>query len=161
MYSIININGATLIYSPVKDLETAALGVFVKIGSRYEKKPLRGISHFLEHMLFKGSRKYSYRQIAREIEGRGGNLNGYTSEECTGYHAHFLSKNLEPTLDILLDMVSNPLLKATDIKKERSVILEEIKMYNDQPSSRASMLWINCSGQTTLSAIRLSVIFPP
>jgi len=140
MYEIININGATFIFSPFSNRQTASLGVFLKIGSRFEKKSLKGIAHFLEHMLFKGSRDYSYRKIKREIEGRGGSLNGFTSQEITAYYVHFLNKNLTFSLDILLDMVNNPLLKKEDINKERNVILEEIKMYNDLPSSRSAML---------------------
>ncbi|MCK9614322.1 MAG: insulinase family protein [Candidatus Omnitrophica bacterium] len=140
MYNIANINGATFIFSPFKNLETASLGVFIKIGSRFEAKKLRGISHFLEHMVFKGSKDYSYREIKREIEGRGGALNGFTSQETTAYYAHFLNKNLPVTLDILLDMVFCPRLNINDITKERNVILEEIKMYNDLPASRAASI---------------------
>ena len=140
MYEIININGLTFIFSPLKGVETASLGIFLRIGSRFERQKVKGIAHFLEHMLFKGSKNYSYRKIKREIEGRGGSLNGFTSQEATAYYAHFLSKNLTPTLDILLDMVSEPLFKKGDIERERNVILEEIKMYNDLPSSRAAIL---------------------
>ncbi|MDD4182829.1 MAG: pitrilysin family protein [Candidatus Omnitrophica bacterium] len=140
MYQLTNINGATFIFSPFKSIETASLGVFIKIGSRFESKNNRGISHFLEHMVFKGSKNHSYREIKREIEGRGGALNGFTSQETTAYYAHFLSKNLPVSLDILLDMVFSPLLKNNDITKERNVILEEIKMYNDLPTSRAGSL---------------------
>ncbi len=140
MYELFDINGATFIFSPIKNIKTASLGVFLKIGSRFESKKVKGIAHFLEHMLFKGSNKYSYLKIKREIEGRGGALNAFTSHEITGYYAHFLSKNLPIVLDILVDMVLNPKLKKDDIDKERNVILEEIKMYNDIPSSRAIML---------------------
>jgi predicted Zn-dependent peptidase len=91
-------------------------------------------------MVFKGSKDYSYREIKREIEGRGGALNGFTSQETTAYYAHFLKKNLPDTLDILLDMVFYPRLAQNDIAKERNVILEEIKMYNDLPSSRAGSI---------------------
>lgn len=140
MHEITNINGATFIFSPFKDVETASLGVFLKVGSRFEKTSLRGISHFLEHMVFKGSKHYSYKEIKQEIEGRGGALNGFTSQESTAYYAHFLNKNLHLTLDILLDMVFYPSLSESDIKKERNVILEEIKMYNDLPSSRAASI---------------------
>jgi predicted Zn-dependent peptidase len=140
MYDLINIDGLTLIFSPFTNVETASLGIFVRIGSRFEKKSLRGIAHFLEHILFKGSHHYSHRQIKQEIEGRGGTLNGFTSQEYTGYYAYFLNKNLKLTLDILLDMVFRPLLKEEDIAKERNVILEEIKMYNDLPSSRVGIL---------------------
>ncbi|MFA6281431.1 MAG: pitrilysin family protein [Candidatus Omnitrophota bacterium] len=140
MHEITNINGATFIFSPFNDVETASLGVFLKVGSRFEKASLRGISHFLEHMVFKGSKHYSYKAIKQEIEGRGGALNGFTSQESTAYYAHFLNKNLHLTLDILLDMVFYPSLLESDIKKERNVILEEIKMYNDLPSSRAASI---------------------
>ncbi|MFA5272469.1 MAG: pitrilysin family protein, partial [Candidatus Omnitrophota bacterium] len=140
MYEITNINGATFIFSPFQDVETASLGVFLKVGSRFEKANVRGISHFLEHMVFKGSKHYSYKEIKQEIEGRGGALNGFTSQESTAYYAHFLNKNLHLTLDILLDMVFYPRLMMSDIKKERNVILEEIKMYNDLPSSRATSI---------------------
>lgn len=140
MDEILKVNDVTFIFSPFKDLETASLGIFLKIGSRIEKNNLKGIAHFLEHILFKGSKKYSYRQIKREIEGRGGSLNGFTSQEITGYYAHFLNKNLKPALDILIDMVFNPLIKVDDVEKERKVILEEIKMYNDLPSSRVQVL---------------------
>lgn len=140
MCEIININGTTLIFSPLTNSQTASLGIFLKIGSRFEQNKIKGIAHFLEHMVFKGSREYSHRQIKREIEGRGGSLNAFTSQELTAYYAHFLSKNFKITLDILLDMVCHSLLKESDIKKERNVILEEIKMYNDLPSARAGML---------------------
>jgi predicted Zn-dependent peptidase len=137
---ILNLEGLTFVFSPIKDIETASLGIFLKVGSRYEKKSQKGIAHFLEHLIFKGSKNYSYLQIKREIEGRGGYLNGFTSQESTGYYARFLNKNSKITLNILLDMVFWPLLKEKDIEKKRNVILEEIKMYNDLPSSRALSL---------------------
>ena len=140
MHEVININGADFIFSPFENIETASLGIFLRGGARFEEKKVKGIAHFLEHMLFKGSRSYSYRQIKREIEGRGGSLNAFTSQEVTAYYANFLNKNLPRALDILLDMVLNPLLKQCEIDKEKNVILEEVKMYNDLPSSRAGML---------------------
>jgi predicted Zn-dependent peptidase len=148
MYEIEDIKGLKFIFSPFKNIETASLGIFIKVGARYEKKSNKGIAHFLEHLLFKGSKSYSYTRIKREIEGRGGSLNGFTSQEFTAYYAHFLKKNLTIALDILLDMVFYPLLKKEDMEKERKVIMEEIKMYNDLPSSRAisileKLLWKN------------------
>ena len=140
MYEIINVAGADLIFSPFKNIETASLGVFLHVGSRVEKASTRGIAHFLEHMVFKGSKNYSCRRIKQEIEGRGGALNAFTSQEITGYYAHFLNKNLPKTLKIILDMVLFPLFNTADINKERRVILEEIKMYNDLPSSRVMVL---------------------
>lgn len=135
-----NINNATFIFSRFKQMQTASFGVFLKVGSRYESQETSGVAHFLEHLLFKGSKKYSYQAIKQEIEGRGGALNGFTSHEITAYYAHFLQKNLEISLDILLDMVLEPRLKDCDVAKERNVVLQEIKMYNDLPSARVGML---------------------
>ena len=148
VYEILNIKGLTLIISPFKDIETSSLGIFLKTGARFEKKSQKGIAHFLEHMLFKGSKNYSYRKIKQEIEGRGGSLNAFTSQEITAYYAHFLNRNTKITLDILLDMVMRPSFKDKEITKERKVILEEIKMYNDLPSVRSialldRLLWKN------------------
>ncbi len=140
MFEIAKVNNTVLIFSPLENRETASLGVFVRIGSRFEEKRVKGIAHFLEHMVFKGTKSYSHRKIKQEIEGRGGLLNAFTSQEMTAYHANFLKKNLPRTLDILLDMAYQPLFRPSDINKERNVILEEIKMYNDLPSSRAGML---------------------
>ena len=119
------------------------MGVFLRVGSRFEEKKLKGIAHFLEHMVFKGTKSYTHRKIKQEIEGRGGLLNAFTSQELTAYHANFLRKNFQKTLDILLDMVQNPLFKPQEINKERKVILQEIKMYNDLPSARAGILLEN------------------
>ncbi|MBN3040388.1 MAG: insulinase family protein, partial [Candidatus Omnitrophica bacterium] len=140
MFELTKVKDLTFIYSPLKNIETASLGVFLGVGSRLESQQQKGIAHFLEHMVFKGTRKYSHLDIKQEIEGRGGSLNAFTSQEITAYYAHFLKKNLTKVLDILLDMVTEPLLNKKDIQRERNVILEEIKMYNDLPSSRASML---------------------
>ena len=140
MYEIIDLNNVRFIFSRFKEIETASLGIFLGVGARYEKKRLKGIAHFLEHMLFKGTKNYSHRRIKREIEGRGGSLNAFTSQEITAYYAHFLNKNFKITLDILLDMVAAPALRPADIEKERNVILQEIKMYNDLPACRALTL---------------------
>ena len=95
----------------------------------------KGISHYLEHLLFKGSKKYSCRAIKESIEGVGGSLNGFTSEELTCYLVKIPSRYLLSALDILTDIVANPCLKQADIEKERTVILEELKMYRDLPQS--------------------------
>ena len=115
------------------------LGFFIRNGGARGGIVLRG-GAFSKHLVFKGSRNYSCRRIKQEIEGRGGSLNGFTSQEITGYYAHFLNKNALKVADILSDMVIAPIIKAADVEKERKVILEEIKMYNDLPSPRASML---------------------
>ncbi len=146
MHKKVKVGPLNLIYSSFAGFETASLGIFLKAGARFEKKQEKGIAHFLEHMLFKGSSLYSHKRIKREIEGRGGLLNGFTAQESTAYYAYFLNKNTLVTLDILLDMVLNPSLASREVDKERQVVLEEIKMYNDLPSSRAktiidNLLW--------------------
>ncbi|MCM8773274.1 MAG: insulinase family protein [Candidatus Omnitrophica bacterium] len=146
MFRVLDIGNIKFIFSPMRGFQTSSIGVFINIGARYEDIRLKGISHFLEHMLFKGSKNYTYKEIKREIEGRGGMLNGFTSQETTGYYAQFINKNWKITLDILLDMVSNPLVMDSDIEKERNVILEEVKMHNDLPHIRVntildSLLW--------------------
>ena len=88
MHEVIDINGAQFIFSPFKNTQTASLGIFIKNGARFEGKKIKGAAHFLEHLIFKGSKKYSCKKIKQEIEGRGGSLNGFTSQEITGYYAH-------------------------------------------------------------------------
>ncbi len=148
MFEIIDSLKVKLIFSEFPGLKTSSVGVFVNTGARHEDARVKGIAHFLEHMVFKGSKKYSYKKIKEEIEGRGGILNGFTSQEITGYYSHCLSYNIPHVLDILLDMVLFPLLDSKEIDKERKVILEEIKMHNDLPHVRAnslldSLLWPN------------------
>ncbi len=146
MFNISHRGKLTVITSSLPHCQTCALGIFIKWGARFEPERIKGAAHFIEHMLFKGSRHYSYRRIKQQIEGRGGSINGFTSQEVTAYYAQFLHKNLPRTSDILFDMVCNPLLDEKEIEKERNVILEEIKMYRDLPHSRAlsvldALLW--------------------
>jgi predicted Zn-dependent peptidase len=116
-------------------VQSVSLGIWINIGSRYEAFEQKGISHFLEHLLFKGSKKYSCRLIKESIEGVGGALNGFTSEEHTCYLVKIPYRYLSSALDILSDMVINPCLKPADIEKEKTVVLEELKMYRDLPQS--------------------------
>lgn len=117
------------------NMQSVALGIWIKVGGRYEVEKNKGISHYLEHLTFKGSRNYSCRKIKESIEGVGGSLNGFTSEELTCYLVKIPSRYLALALDILSDMVINPALPASEIEKEKQVILEEIKMYKDLPQS--------------------------
>ncbi|MFH1622549.1 MAG: pitrilysin family protein [Candidatus Omnitrophota bacterium] len=126
-------NNLTLVTHNMSGAYSVCIGVWLKVGSRYEQDRFAGISHFLEHMIFKGSKKYDNESIKRQIEGSGGILNGFTSEELTCYLAKVPKKRAYPTFKILLDMAFNPLLKPQDTQKERTVIIEEIKMYNDLP----------------------------
>lgn len=128
-------NGLRIITHPMKRMQSVALGIWIKVGGRYEAPDYKGIAHFLEHLAFKGSKKYSCRRIKESIEGVGGSLNGFTSEELTCYLVKLPNLHLDLSLDILSDMVINPLLHPEEIEKERAVILEEIKMYKDLPQS--------------------------
>jgi len=125
-----------------------ALGIWIKTGGRYESPEYKGIAHYLEHLVFKGSKKYSCRRIKESIEGVGGSLNGFTSEEFTCYLVKLPKSHLDLAVDILSDMSINPLLHPEEIEKERTVILEEAKMYKDLPQSYVyelldELLWPN------------------
>jgi len=128
-------NGLRIITKRLSGVGSLSLGIWINIGGRYEAPACKGISHFLEHLLFKGSKKYSCRLIKESIEGVGGALNGFTSEELTCYLVKIPSRYQAKALDILSDMVSAPSLKQEDVKKEKTVILEELKMYRDLPQS--------------------------
>ena len=128
-------NGLRLITKRINGVQSLSLGIWINIGGRFESSKQKGISHFLEHLFFKGSKKYSCRLIKESIEGVGGSLNGFTSEELTCFLVKIPSRYLHCALDILSDMVLNPLLKPADVQKEKTVILEELKMYRDLPQS--------------------------
>jgi len=139
-------NGLTIITADMPAMESISVGVWIRAGGRYENKKESGISHFLEHMVFKGSKKRSANALKEAIEGRGGTLNGFTGEEYTCYLAKVLSNDAKIAVDILTDMALNPKLSRSDFLKERLVILEEIKMYMDMPNHHvhellAELLW--------------------
>jgi predicted Zn-dependent peptidase len=127
---------------------SAAVAVWVRTGGRFESKKISGVSHFLEHMLFKGTKRRNTRQIKEEIEGVGGVLNAFTGEEITCFFAKLLSQHFPKALDVLSDMVNHAALDPVEIRKERAVILEEIKMYRDLPAHyvhdlMGEVLWPN------------------
>ncbi|MBU2540960.1 MAG: insulinase family protein [Candidatus Omnitrophica bacterium] len=126
-------NGLRIIVKNLSDREAVSLGIWIGVGGRFEQDLNKGISHYLEHILFKGSKKYTCRSIKETIEGKGGSLNGFTSEEYTCYLVKVLKENLYQALEILSDMVLYPRLEDLEINKERTVIIEEIKMYKDLP----------------------------
>lgn len=128
-------NGVRVVTANMPEMKSISFGIWFGAGGRFENRENNGISHFLEHMCFKGSRRFSGRQIKEMIEGVGGSLNGFTSEEFTCYLAKVLRKHLEQSLEIICDMALNPVIDGAELEKERSVILEEIRMYRDQPQS--------------------------
>ncbi len=117
----------------MEHLHSVAMGVWVKSGSRYEDAPQNGISHFVEHMLFKGTRSRSAQSIAREMDSIGGNLDAYTGKETICFSVRALAGHVPIALDVLADLVLHPVFAAPDIERERGVILEEIKMDEDNP----------------------------
>ena len=129
-------NGLSAIFVPC-EAESIAFGIFVASGSRHETPAVAGISHFIEHMLFKGTPTRTPLDITQAIEGRGGNFNAYTSEESTVYYCHLPSEYLEEAIDILSDMYLNASIKKDDFDREKEVVLEEIRMYADEPDSVA------------------------
>jgi len=126
-------NGIRVVTNEMKGRESLALGIWVAVGGRYEDDKNKGAAHFLEHIVFKGTKSYACQEIKEKIEGVGGALNAFTSEEYTCYFAKIPAQHLESTFDILSDMVLVPLIAKKDVDKERTVILEEIKMYRDLP----------------------------
>ena len=124
-------NQIRVVTKDFKDRASAAIGVWVAAGGRYETKSNKGVAHFLEHMAFKGSRAYSCDAIKQLIEGVGGNINAFTSEEETCYYAKVPALHLKRSFDVLADICFFPKISGKDLEKERTVILEEIKMYHD------------------------------
>ena len=134
MYDITTLpSGLRIITAPLPHMESVSVGVWIGIGGRYESRSRSGISHFLEHLLFKGTHARSAKQISQTVEGVGGYLNAFTGEENTCYYAKASHRHLGVLLDVLADMYRHPKLAATDITKERQVIKEELLMYRDQP----------------------------
>ena len=126
-------NGLVIGVRPMPHVESAAIGVWVRAGGRYEPSRLAGVSHFLEHLLFKGTRTQSCEQLKRAVEGVGGSLNGFTAEEFTCYVAKVPARHAQRATSTLCDMALHPRFAPRDIAKEREVILEEIRMYEDSP----------------------------
>ncbi len=127
-------NGLTIVSHRMAELETVALGIWVKAGSRDERPEEAGIAHFLEHMAFKGTRRRTALQIVEEIEGRGGDLNAATSTETTGYTAHVLKEDWRTALDVIADIVTGPVFDPDEMERERGVILQEIAAAQDDPA---------------------------
>jgi predicted Zn-dependent peptidase len=134
MYQVTQLpNGLTVATAGMPQMASVSLGIWVGMGSRYEATELNGASHFIEHLLFKGTCKRTARQISQDIEGLGGYLNAFTSEETTCFFARACHDRLSDLLDVLLDMFLNSRFAPVEIKKEREVIKEEVAMYRDQP----------------------------
>ena len=130
-------NGLRVVLVPC-EAESVAFGLFVESGSRHERPEEAGISHFIEHMLFKGTPSRRPVDITRAIEGRGGNFNACTSEESTCYYAHLPAEYMADAVDILSDMYLNASIPDDEFEREKQVVIEEIRMYGDEPDSVAA-----------------------
>lgn len=126
-------SGAKLVVEEIPYLKSAAIGVYVKVGSRNEAPSMAGASHFVEHMIFKGTEKRTAREIAEGFEEMGGQLNAFTSKEYTGIYARTLDEDIYEGIEIVFDMLFNSQIKDKDFNTERGVIIEEINMYEDTP----------------------------
>lgn len=127
-------NGLPVIISPLKETQVVTILVMFGVGSRYETRPIRGLSHFIEHMMFKGTAKRPDAQtLTRAIDSLGGVSNAFTSKDTTGYYIKINAKHLERALEILSDMLLHSKFSTTEINREKGVILEEINMREDNP----------------------------
>jgi predicted Zn-dependent peptidase len=126
-------NGLTLVYEHVPSVRSVAVGVWIETGGRFEQYPENGLAHFLEHMMFKGTKKRTPLKIAQGLESLGGNLNAFTAKENTCYFANTLDVHLEKAIELLADIICNSVFPEEEILKEQMVILEEIKSVKDSP----------------------------
>jgi len=126
-------NGLIVLTERMEHMRSVAMGIWIKSGSRCEPAETNGISHFVEHMLFKGTRSRSAQLIAREMDSIGGNLDAFTGKETICFNVKSLADHVPLALDVLADLVLNPIFASTDIERERGVILEEIKIDEDNP----------------------------
>jgi predicted Zn-dependent peptidase len=126
-------NGLVIASEVMPHLRSVSLGVWVKCGSRFETAEKTGISHFIEHLLFKGTRTRSAARIAEEIDSVGGQLNAFTEKEYVGFYAKVLDEHLPFAFDLLSDIVLNPVFPSHEVQRERNVIFEEINMVEDSP----------------------------
>ena len=137
-------NGLKVITIPMTDNPAVTVLVMVETGSKYETKEINGLSHFLEHMVFKGTKKRPKSiDISKELDALGAQYNAFTSQEYTGYYAKVNPKHLDTALDVVSDIYLNSLLDSSEIEKEKGVIVEEIRMYQDMPQRHIHDLFMN------------------
>jgi len=139
-------NGLVVLTESLPGIRSAAVGIYVRTASAHERREQMGISHLLEHMVFKGTERRTAHQLAQELEVRGGSLDAFTGRDYTSYQAHVLDADLPLAVEILTDLVRRPLLRESDLEPERNVILEEINGVADTPDDlafelHAATLW--------------------
>jgi len=141
MYQVSRLeSGLSIATAEMPHMASVSLGLWVGIGGRYEPAPLNGVSHFIEHLLFKGTRKRSAKEISQAVEGIGGYLNAFTGEESTCFYSKGRHDRLEELLEVLMDMFLHSTFARGEIDKERDVIKEELAMYLDQPQHHVQEL---------------------
>src|SRR5690242_18741353 len=126
-------NGLTVITEQMQHIRSASIGIWLQTGSRDEDAEWNGISHFIEHMVFKGTKHRTAEEIARQVDSLGGNMDAFTAKECICFNVKVLDEHIPTALDILSDLVLNPVFDESDITRDRGVIMEEFKMDEDNP----------------------------
>src|SRR3954462_13010529 len=135
-------SGLTILIETLPYVRSVALGYYLRSGSAVESEQHSGASHFLEHLVFKGTAKRSTSDIAQIIDILGGDVDAFTGKEYTSFYAHVLDEQVDTALDLLTDIVVSPSLSADDLESERSVILEEIKMVEDTPDDLVHEIFV-------------------
>ena len=135
-------NGLRIVTEQLTHVRSASIGIWADVGSSAERAEQRGISHLIEHMLFKGTTRRSTREIAETMDGVGAQMNAFTDKEQTCYYARVIDTHVELAIDVLADMYQHPLFQPDDLAREQSVVLEEIKMYDDAPDEMIHDLFI-------------------
>lgn len=136
-------NGVRVLVEPFDHVKSVAIGLWCRTGSRHEQDNEAGITHLIEHMLFKGTPSRTARQIAEDIEGRGGSMNAFTDKENTCYYCRMLSEDSAVGVDVLSDMMRNSLMDPEELEREEQVVLEEIKRSQDEPSDHVHELHLS------------------
>jgi len=126
-------NGLTVLSEQLPAVRSVAVGIWVRTASAHEHRSQMGVSHLLEHMVFKGTERRTARQLVHELESRGGSLDAFTGRDHTCFQAHILDEDLPRAVDVLTDLIRRPLLRETDLSLERNVVLEEISTVEDTP----------------------------
>ncbi len=140
-------NGVRILVENVDHVGSASIGLWVRTGSANEFEDEAGISHFIEHMLFKGTSRRSAIQIAEEIEGRGGMLNAFTDKQNTCYYCRVLAEEAENSIDVLCDMLTDSLFDSEELEREKGVVVEEIRRGEDEPSDKVHDLHVQARWQ--------------
>lgn len=144
-------SGTRIVTESIPEFRSCTLGAWVSTGSRYESEEDAGLAHFLEHLLFKGTKTRSAYDIAKEMDSIGGQLNAFTDKETTCFYARVLDQHIGRAADILFDMLKNSLLDPAEVEREKGVIIEEIKMFEDSPDDQSLHTVSNArSGALTL-----------